>query len=115
MSFQLAFQFVCVLLFFAMIAFGVLVSLSYSIRIFYKLCCVDEEKEQPVSLLEAAKLSAITAKTPLFGEQAWFILVGLVCLTLTFKAGWINAMKLVLQLEWQYEGSEKVTEAQIWC
>ncbi len=102
------FQFLCALLFLSMITFGVAVSLFYTILILHKSCFGHEKHEQSVSLLEAAKLSASTAKTPIFGEPAWFVLVGLVCLTLTFKAGWINSTKLVLQLEWQNAGADEV-------
>jgi hypothetical protein len=100
--------FICALLCLTVIAFGVLSSLYNSLRVFYKLLFHQEEIEQSVSLLKAAKISATMTKTPIFSEPAWFILVGLACLLLTFRSGWVNSMKMVLQLEWQYDGSEQV-------
>jgi hypothetical protein len=102
--------YICALLCLAVTSFGVLSSFFYSLRIIYKLSFQQEENGQSVSLLKAAKLSATMTKTPIFPEPAWLILVGLVCLTLTFRAGWINSMKMVLQIEWQYDGSDQVME-----
>jgi hypothetical protein len=83
------------------------ICVGYTIRILYSYNFEFRAKEESVSLLQAARNAVTHLQTPIFGETAWYVMIGSVILALLYRAGWHNSIKLVMQLEWHQEGSDK--------
>ena len=90
----------------AIIAAGMLVSVYYTVLILFHWS-YDCENEEHVSLVTAARQSDLQNRTPIFGETAWFIMTVSAFWALTCKAACQNSTKLVLQLQWKYDGSDE--------
>ncbi len=94
--------------FLAILGIATAASLYYSIRFLCKLFFEpDGNEEESISLVAAARRSACLTKTPIFGEPAWMIMIGAVIILLIFRAGRHNSIKLAMQLEWKYDGSDE--------
>lgn len=93
--------------FITLAASGAILSVFYTLLVLYKFAYEEEETEERVPLLDAAKLSVAHVETPIFGEAAWFVMIGWACIALALRAGWHNSVKLVMQLEWKSEDSDQ--------
>jgi hypothetical protein len=99
--------------FLAVVGIATAASLYLSIRLLYKLFLEADQEEESISLVAAARRSACLTKTPLLGEATWYVMMGAVIVTLIFRAGRHNSIKLAMQLEWKYEGSDEESNAQL--
>jgi hypothetical protein len=86
---------------------GAVISIGYTIRILHSYVFDFRAKEENVSLLQAARSAATHLQTPIFGEAAWFAMIGWLILALLYRAGWHNLVKLAMQLEWRQEDSDQ--------
>jgi hypothetical protein len=90
------------LAFLSVILVGFFIAITYSIMLVYKFWSGPSEEES-ISLLDAAKLSARSIITPIFGEYDWFLMAASALFLLTCRAGWQNFSKDVLQMHWQLD------------
>ena len=93
--------------FLAFVTIAALVSLVYLLLALYYLFFHEEKLEETVSLLEAAKASAALTSTPVFGERAWFFMIGFALIAVGCRAMWQNLIRLIMQLRWKSPGSDE--------
>jgi hypothetical protein len=88
---------VFMVLFFALLAVAIILSIWYTGCLFAGLGTDTNEEGRPI--LEG-KQSNPTEQTPVFGEAAWFLMAMSAILLLTFRAAWLNSSKVTMQFEW---------------
>ena len=91
--------------FLALLIIGIVISLWFAFFIIFRIFQAEAEDETIPILKEANKAAELT-QTPVFGEVAWFAMVGTALVLLTCRAGWQNSSKVTMQLEWKTGESE---------